>query len=71
MINHIELGHMYWNFWTIEPILCLSKNFKNSINQRSDTEKQSPIEIKSSAENEYVNGLQKGLQQNFGAHEGL
>ena len=39
------VGH----FWTIQPILCMSKNFTNSINQRSNTEKQSPINIKSSA----------------------
>ena len=39
------VGH----FWTIQPILCMSKFFTNSINQRSNTEKLSPINIKSSA----------------------
>ena len=45
--------------------------FTNSINQRINTEKQSPIKIKYSSENEYVNGIQKVLQQNFGAYEDL
>ena len=61
------VGH----FWTIQPILCMSKIFTNSINQRSNTEKQSPIKIKFSTENEYVNGIQKVPQQNFGAYEDL
>ena len=47
----------------------MSKKFTNSINQRSNTEKQSPIKIKSTAEN--VNGIQKVPQQNFGAYEDL
>ena len=58
------------HFWTIEPILCMSI-FTNSINQRSNTEKQSPFKIKSSTENEYVNGIKKVPQQNFGAYEDL
>ena len=49
----------------------MSKNFTNSINQGSNTEKQSPIKIKSSTENEYVNGNQKVPQQNFEAYEDL
>ena len=49
----------------------MSKNFTNSINQRSNTEKQSLIKIKFSTENEYVNGIQKVPQQNFGAYEDL
>ena len=61
------VGH----FWTIQPILCMTKKFTNSINQRSNTEKQSPIKIKFSTENEYVNGIQKVPQQNFGAYEDL
>ena len=47
----------------------MSKMFTNSINQRSNTEKQSPIKIKSSTENEYVNGIQKIPQQHFGAYD--
>ncbi len=53
------------HFWTIQPILCMSKFFTNSINQRSNTEKQSPTKIKSSSENEYINGIQKVPQQNL------
>ena len=49
----------------------MSKNFTNSINQRSNTEKQSLIKIKFSTENEYVNGIQKVPQQNFGSYEDL
>ena len=33
--------------------------------------KQSPINIKSSTENEYVNKIQKVPEQNFGAYEDL
>ena len=33
------VGH----FWTIQSILCMSKNLTISINQRSNTKKQSPI----------------------------
>jgi hypothetical protein len=47
----------------------MSKKFTNSINQRNNTKMQSPIKVKSSTENEYVNGIQKVPQQNFGAHE--
>ena len=61
------VGH----FWTIQSILCMSNFFTNSINQRSNTEKQSPIKIKSSTENKCVNGIQKVPQQNFGAYEDL
>jgi hypothetical protein len=49
----------------------MSNIFTNSINQRSNTEKQSLIKIKSSTENKYVNGIQKVPQQNFGAYEDL
>ena len=49
----------------------MSKLFTNSINQGSNTEKQSPINIKSSTENEYANGIQKVQQQNVGAYEDL
>ena len=37
------VGH----FWTIQSILCLSKNLTNSINQRSNTKKQIPTNTKS------------------------
>jgi hypothetical protein len=47
----------------------MSNFFTNSINQRSNTEKQSPIKIKSSTENKCVNGIQKVPQQNFGAYD--
>ena len=39
-----------WDFgliWAHLPILCMSKKTSNSINQRSNSEKQSPIKIKS------------------------
>jgi hypothetical protein len=49
----------------------MSKKFTNSINQRSNTEKQSPIKIKFSTENKYVNGIRKVPQQSFGAYEDL
>ena len=55
-------------FWSI---LCMSKNLTNSINQRSNTKKQSPINTKSCTENEYVNEIQKVPEQNFGAYEDL
>ena len=49
------VGH----FWTIQPILCMSKNFTNSINQRDNTEEQSPIKIKSSTKMNMLMGLKK------------
>ena len=57
------VGH----FWTIQSILCMSKNITNSINQRSNTKKQSPINKKFCTKNEYVNEIQKVPEQNFGA----
>ena len=39
----VIVGH----FWKIQPILCMSNFFTNSIIQRSNTKKQSPINIKS------------------------
>ena len=49
------VGH----FWTIQSVLCMSNFFTNSMNQKSNTKKQSPINIKSCTENECVNGIQK------------
>ena len=37
------VGH----FWTIHSILCISKKFTNSVNQRSNTKKQITIKMKS------------------------
>ena len=37
------VGH----FWTIQSILCISKKFTNSVNQRSNTKKQITIKMKS------------------------
>ena len=39
----VIVGH----FWKIQSILCMSNFFTNSIIQRSNTKKQSPINIKS------------------------
>ena len=61
------VGH----FWTIQSILCMSKKFTNSINQRSNTKKQSPSNTKSCTENEYVNEIQKVPDYFFGAYEDL
>jgi hypothetical protein len=65
--TYIPIG-IVGHFWTIQSILCMSKKFTNSINQKSNTKKQSTINIESCTENEYVNGIQKVPQQNFGAY---
>jgi hypothetical protein len=49
----------------------MSKNLTNSINHRSNTKKQSPINTKSCTENKYVNEVQKVPEQQFGANEDL
>ena len=59
------------HFWTIQSILCMSKNLTNSINQRSSKKIQNPIKTKTCTENEYVNEVQKVPEQNFGAYEDL
>jgi hypothetical protein len=51
--------------------LCKTKILTNSINQRSNTIKQKPINTKSYTENEYVNEVQKVPEQQFGAYEDL
>ena len=49
----------------------MSKNLTNSINQSNSTKIQNPIKTKTCTENEYVNGVQKVPEQNFGAYEDL
>jgi hypothetical protein len=56
---------MYWN---VRPFLDNSSHFMY-VKIFYNTEKQSPIKIKSSTENEYVNGIQKIPQQHFGAYD--
>ena len=46
-------------FGQLSPFYVCQNFFTNSINQWSNTEKQSPIKIKFSTENKYVNGIQK------------
>ena len=62
-----NVGH----FWTIQSILCMSKNLTNSVNQRSNTKKQSAINTKSCTEDEYVNEIQKVPEQNFDTYEDI
>ena len=49
------VGH----FWAIQSVLCMSFFFTNSMNQKSNAKKQSPINIKSCTENECVNEFKK------------
>ena len=68
--DYIEFG-IVGHFWTIQPILCMSKIFTNFNKSEEQYRKLSPIKIKFSTENEYVNGIQKFPQQNFSAYEDL